>query len=211
MSELLDVLRQGLGANLVHSYPKKEGDKIDLLKIDLQINYPVSILMTDGLSNLKMTIPEIYQNRIEYKNRFHIELFFCLPDYWDLRAIEDPNIQWPLDVLQKLATGLIEHNAWYGAGHTISNGNPARPISEKMQEKYFMLMDPILLKDYLPPIQFGGKDVYFLAIVPVFEKEFSKKNKKGYTKWLKFYINRQGNEVLDDFRRSTHKRYWERY
>lgn len=211
MSQLKEILKAGLGDELVHTYPKREGDKVDLIKIDLKLKCPVSVLVTDGLSDYKMTIPDLYKSRAEYHGRYYTELFFCLPDYWDLEDRENPDMQWPFEVLNKLATGLIDHHAWYGAGHTISNGNPAREISSKMKEKYFMLMEPILLEDYLPTIQMGDKSVQFLAIVPVFEKEFVKKNKRGYAKWRKFFIKRYGNEVLDDFRRNIHKRYWEFY
>lgn len=211
MSELKKVLQNGLGEKLVHSYPKREGDKVDLLKIDLQLKSSVSVIMTDGLSNHKMTIPDLYSKREEYAGRYYTELFFCLPEYWDLEDKENPNMQWPLDTLQKLATGMLENNAWYGAGHSISNGNPPHEISETMKEKYFLLMDPILLDDYLPSIQIEGREINFLAIVPLFEKEFVKKNKRGYKKWRKFFIKRYGNEMLDDFRRNVHKRYWEFY
>jgi hypothetical protein len=131
-----------------------------------------------------------------------------LPGYWDLNDKDNPNYNWPLKAIQKLAKNVIENESWYGPGHTIANGNPTTEISETMKQEYFLLADPIILEDFFAPLSTGDKTVYFLAIIPLFHKEFEQKMHKGYPKWIKKFRGRNGDEVLDDFRQSIYKSRW---
>ncbi|PKR79709.1 hypothetical protein CW751_13815 [Brumimicrobium salinarum] len=204
MSELKTALEKRFGAHRVSEYPQQDGDYIDLLKIDIEKKFPLTILSTHGMSDYTMPVPE------RYKGREHNEIFFCIPGYWELDNKENPNFNWPFEVIQKLARNVIEQKSWYGPGHTIANGNPTKEISETMKQEYFLMADPIFLEDYFPPLQVGDRMVYFLAIIPLFHKEFERKMHKGYPKWIKKFRARNGNEILDDYRQSIYKSRWKR-
>src|SRR5690554_3208085 len=133
MSDLKEVLSKRFGAHRVKDYVRNEDDYIDLLKIDIETTYPVTVFMTNGMSNYKMPVNERYAGR-EFN-----EIYFCLPGYWKIEDRDNPNMNWPFEVIQKLAKNVIEKETWYGPGHTITNGNPAKEISETMKQEYFLL------------------------------------------------------------------------
>ncbi|HLV42850.1 MAG TPA: suppressor of fused domain protein [Brumimicrobium sp.] len=202
MSELKTALEKRFGEHRVSDYPAQDGDYINLLKIDVEKKFPLTIISTNGISDYEMPVHEMY------KGREHTELFFCLPGYWDLEDKENPNYNWVLKVIQKLAKNVIENESWYAPGHTIGNGNPLTPISETMKQENFILADPIILEDFLAPLQIGEKEVYFLAVIPIFDKEIERKLHQGYPKWIKKFRSRNGNEILDDYRYSIYKSRW---
>lgn len=199
MSSLKTALSKRFGAHRVSDYPISDEDYIDLLKLELETKFPLTVLMTNGMSNYTMPVNE------HYKGKEHNEIYFCLPSYWDL---EDPNMRWPLELMQRLAKNVIENKTWYGAGHTIANGNPAMPLSDTVQQEYLLLTDPIALEDYLQPLQLADKTVHFLAIVPVFYDEYECKVYKGYPKWIRRYRSRNYTEIVDEHRQSLHKKRW---
>lgn len=204
MSDLKTALEKRFGAHRVSDYPIGEEGYIDLLKIEVEKKFPMTIISTNGLSSYEMPVPE------RYKDRKHTELFFCLPGYWDLDDVENKKMMWPLEVIQKLTKNVIESGTWYGPGHTIANGNPSHEISETMKQEYFLLTDPIELEDFFAPLIINGNETHFLAIVPLFHKEFEQKMHVGYPKWIKKFRGRNGNEILDDYRRSIYTSRWKR-
>src|SRR5690554_1789153 len=107
MSELKKALEKRFGEHRVSDYPSQDGDYINLLKIEVEKKFPLTIISTNGISNYKMSIPE------RYKGREHTELFFCLPGYWDLEDKDNPNMNWPLKVIQKLSENVLENQSWY--------------------------------------------------------------------------------------------------
>lgn len=204
MNDLKSVLQARFGDHRVKDYPIKDEDYIDLLKIEVELKFPLRIIATNGLSSYSMPVPERYQG----KER--VELLFCLPGYWDLEDHDNYNMTWPLEVIQKLTKNVIENETWYGPGHTIANGNPADSISETMKQDYFLLSDPIVLEDLFLPVIVNGEKVHFLAIIPIYHQEFERKQHQGYPKWIKKFRLRNGNEILDDYRKSIYKSRWRR-
>lgn len=202
MSQLKEALEKKFGVNNVSDFSYEEEDYINLLKIDIDARTSYTLIMTDGMSNYKMPVPE----NSKY-NAFN-ELYFCLPSYWDLKDLENPNMNWPFKTLQKLAKNVIENETWYGPGHTISNGNPPEPISQNMKQEYFLIATPIELEDRLLPLILSGKQINFLSVIPLFKDEFEHRSGRNYTKWIRKFRLRNGNEVLDDFRSSKVKRSW---
>src|SRR5690554_702751 len=210
MSELKSALEKRFGENRVSDYstedlPDGQENYIDLLKIEVEKKFPLTIIATNGISEYKMTVPE------RYKGREHVELFFCLPSYWNLNDKSNLNFNWPLITIQKLAKNVLEKESWYGAGHTIANGNPPVAISSNMHQEYFVLTDPNVLEDLFYPLLVGDKTVHFLAIVPLFHQEFERKMHQGYPKWIRKFRARNGNEILDDYRQSIYKSRWKRF
>lgn len=198
MTELEKALSDRFGAHRVNSLePKKKGD-IELLKIDLELRSPVTVIMTNGLSNYEMPVPE------KFSKRAFNELYFCLPSYWELDS-EEERFQWPLDWIKKLGKHLIDKKTWYGPGHTFSNGEPSKAFSSTMKSNHLILVDPIFLEEHLQPLALPDKTIHFLAIVPLFENEFDYKMSKGYFKFIRKFRVKNNDELLDDFRESNMK------
>ncbi len=202
MTSLAQALSDRIGEHRVLELPDETGESIDLLLLDIESKIPVKVLMTNGLSNYTMPVPE------KYEDRMHNEIYFALPSYWEIEEVDNPTMNWPIQKIKKLANHVIEKQTWYGPGHTFSNGNPPEALSKSMQQKYLLLAEPIALEDVLQPIQIKGQTIFFLAIIPVFEQEFDRKQSKGYFKFIRKFRGRNGSEILDDFRTSIYKSRW---
>jgi len=195
MSQLIEECIQRFGEHRVSTIFPKNDQEIDLIVLDLELRSPIKVIMTNGLSNYSMPVPE------KRKEQSNCELVVCLPSYWEMNNL-DERFQWPFVWLHKLANHLIEKETWYGHGHTFSNGTPPKALSESMLQNHLMLVDPISLEEQLSPITCIEKTIHFLALVPLFENEFDFKSAKGTFKFLRKYRAKNYDEILDDFRES---------
>ena len=198
MNELEQALIARFGEENVKNIHSENGD-IPLLEVQIEMRSQVTVIMTNGFSNYKMPVPE------KFEGKEHVELFFCLPSYWDL---ENKNGQWIFDWINKLTKHAIEKHTWFGVGHTIPNGNPAMPLSPTMKQKYLLLNEPAFLAEQLTPIKLPGFDVNFLGIIPIFEDEMDYKMGKGTYKLMRKMEGKGVSELLDDFRLSALKSKW---
>jgi|TARA_R110000737_G_scaffold193486_2_gene214744 hypothetical protein len=194
---MLEELKARFGAENITVF-KQVSENLEILHVQLeQNNNPISVLLTHGLSNYKMPVHERYQGR-EYN-----ELFFCIPRYWDLKEIDNPNLNWPVLWLEKLVNHVVEKNLWYGPGHSIQCYSDYKSLSETMKQNHLMLIDPILLKEEMSPLVCESKTIYFLAGMPIFGEEMDYKQGKGTYKLLTKFLNNNYNEKLDDYRESV--------
>lgn len=193
-----EALENRFGAHRVHEIETQAGD-IPLLMLDLESKSPVTVLMTNGLSNYKMPVPEKMEG-YEYN-----ELYFCLPSYWEWEDQENPSMNWVFDWIQRLAKYVIEKETWFGHGHTMPAGKDMNPLSPTMKQNHFILLSPQLLEEELAPVNLGEKTVNFLAIVPIFPDEMDYKQGKGTFKFLQKLQSKGVTEKLDDFRATVLK------
>lgn len=200
-SELQKALAERFGEHRVTEIPVLEGE-IPLLLLDLELKSPVTVVMTNGLSDYKMPVPEKWQG---YE---HTELYFCLPSYWEWDALDNPQMNWIYPWIQRLAKHVVEKNTWFGHGHTMPCGADMKPLSATMQQNHFLLSLPILLEDELKPVMVNEKTIYFLAIIPIFKNELDYKNQKGTLKFLQKLMSGGITEKLDDYRTSISRGKW---
>lgn len=155
---------------------------------------PYKILYTSGLSNFDQKSTEKFP---EFK---HIELYFCLPDYWDLQKND-----WPITWLNKLAEIPQKNNTWFGPGDTIPAGKPAESINEKFSQNHFMLVEPMLFKDDIETIEIDDKAVKFLAVIPIYQNELEYKLKSSAKVFVAKYQFKKYNELVDEYRLNISK------
>ncbi len=195
---MIEELKQRFGQEAIQTY-KRIDEELELIFIDIPLKSPVSVLMTHGLSNVDLPVHD------RYAGRENVELFFCLPRYWDVTEENNPNRNWPANWLVKLVEHVKEKNGWYGPGHTVQCDKDFKPLSEAMRQNHFLLVDPILLEKELRPLAVGDKEIYFLGIIPIFGEEMDYKQGKGTYKLLKKLNEKNITEKLDDFRESVMK------
>ena len=196
-----EALENRFGAHRVHELETAEGD-IPLLMLDLELKTPVTVLLTNGLSDYKMAVPEKMEG-FEYN-----ELFFCLPSYWEWEDRSNPSMSWVFDWIQKLAKYVVEKETWFGHGHTLPTNKDMDPLSPTMKQNHLILLNPILLQEELSEIKVGDKTVHFLAIVPIFPDEMDYKQGKGTFKFIQKLQSKGVNEKLDDFRATVLQSRW---
>jgi len=195
------ALASRFGDHRVQEIPVKEGE-VPLLMLDLELDSPVSVLMTNGLRNYRMPVPE------KCEGLEHNELYFCLPSYWEWEDLEHPGTNWVFHWIQRLARYVQEKESWFGHGHTMPCGAEMKCLSETMKQNHFILMNPMLLERELEPVKLPDMTVYFLAIVPIFPDEMDYKQGKGTLKLMRKFVNKGVSEKLDDFRSTVLKSKW---
>lgn len=200
-SELQIALGNRFGEHRVQNVPVTEGD-IPLLFLDLELKSPVTLIMTNGLSDYKMVTPEKVEGK-EYN-----ELYFCLPSYWEWEDLENPRMNWIFPWIQRLAKYVRENNTWFGNGHTMPCGNDMQSLSETMKQNHFLLSDPLLLEEELQPLIVEDKIINFLAIIPIYPDEMDYKQGKGTFKFVQKLRQHGITEKLDDFRGTVLKSKW---
>ncbi len=199
-------IQQALEARFGHEQVRKaeHTGTQDLLLVEIRnVRTPVTILVTNGLSDYKMQVPE------NLEEEAHVELYFCLPSYWDPNDHDNPQMNWIYPWIERLAVYVREKQTWFGHGHTMACGAEMASLSETMRENHFFLTRPILLEEALRKIELpDGRIVHFLAIIPIFEDEMDYKQGKGTLKLLKKLVGREVDEKLDDYRKSVLRSNW---
>jgi hypothetical protein len=201
MTSFQAALANRFGEHRVSEVPTLEGE-MPLLALDLELSTPVTVIITNGLSDYQMPVPEKVAGR-EFN-----EIYFCLPSYWEWEELENPRMNWIFPWIQRLAKYVVDKQTWFGAGHTLPCGKEMQELSETMRQNHFFLSDPILLEQQLAPIEVDGKIIYMLAIIPIFPDEMDYKQGKGTFKFLQKLSNQGVTEKLDDFRSTILKSKW---
>lgn len=166
-------------------------------KIHLAIpeNSDYQILYTSGLSKHAQNVDDKFQ---DFR---HIELYMCLPDYWNL----DKN-DWPINWLNRIAESPIKNNTWFGPGDTISTRGEKiitkmgidNPNSTVNTFQYFILSEPI----YVDELNIN-EDYKFLSVFPIHDLEFEYKMRNSSIVLLKKLQQKGHSEKIDIYRKSV--------
>jgi hypothetical protein len=194
--DIIAQLEDRFGTHRVHKISNPLHPEQTLIRLYLELNVPLTVIMTHGLSEYKMPVTEKWIGR-EYN-----ELCMCVPGYWDLEDTVNPNFSWVYAWLFRLESFVREKETWFGPGHTIPAGNPIAQISPLLKQEYFIFSDPLSLKEELKPIVDAEKTIHFLCVIPIFGDELDYKIGKGTFKFFKRFISRKNTEVIDDYRSS---------
>lgn len=182
----------------LHAYPITKIDEvsykeIDIVLFDAHFDRQFSILCTSGLSKYDLPINE------REDNLANIELCFALPSYWD-KSFKSDNAAWVVEKLKFLCQFVLEKNTYFWDGHTMPNANPNKPFSQTMQQEYLLFSKSLLYPSELNIVQLGDKSVQLLFLIPLFQKEFDRKQARGTVEIKKKLIGSGVGEILDDFR-----------
>tara|TARA_B100000809_G_C15029220_1_gene491296 strand:- start:241 stop:930 length:690 start_codon:yes stop_codon:yes gene_type:complete len=158
-------------------------------------NRPYHLIFTSGLSNKEQTVSE---KCVEYK---HIELYFCLPDYWKVSE-KSPEHSWPIHWLNRIAEVPQKSNSWFGPGDTLPAGNPSKNISSMMEENHFILAEPMKIQK-LTELELNDKKIRFLSIIPIYQKELDYKLRNSAKVLIAKYQHKNYNELIDNYRESV--------
>ncbi|WP_295816256.1 suppressor of fused domain protein [uncultured Deinococcus sp.] len=146
---------------------------IDVYKFDPTPQRPYYTLVTSGMSDRPMTVPE----KLEEMQR--AELLICLPPDWPLGKagestsegdLGDFNNYWPIHMLKYLARMPHEYRTWLGWGHSIPNGEPPAAFADT--NFVGSVVGPVVtLPDEFVKLDVGDSTVWFYAIYPVYAEE----------------------------------------
>ena len=142
------------------------------------------LLYTKGLSDYIQPVNEIS------KELERIELYFLLPDYWDLKKSN-----WPVYWLNRIAQVPQKNKTWFGIGDTLPAGNPLEHIDGKLKASYFIISEPIFLEQLKTE-----SEVKYLAVIPIFRKEFDFKMQNSAALLFNKLKEKSYSEMIDEYR-----------
>jgi len=149
---------------------------LDVHVVPATADTPYLRLVTSGMSDLPMTLPEGVE-----APRF-MELMVTLPPDWPLTQadFEDERNYWPVRLLKGLARLPHKYDTWLGYGHTVPNGDPAEPYAPGVGFDGTIVLAPVTTPDAFEELVIDAdKTIAFMTLVPLYPEEMALKLKKG--------------------------------
>jgi hypothetical protein len=153
----------------------------DTVHIDVHIVLPTPEndcvrLVTSGMSDLPMTVPE------HSSAPRHAELMMTLPAGWrlDQASLESAEWYWPIRLLKILARLPHKYATWLGVGHTMPNGDPVEPFAPNTRLCGAMIVPPLTSPDAFDSLTIDEEKVIsFYSVLPIYQAEMDLKLRKG--------------------------------
>jgi hypothetical protein len=173
---------------------------IDVHYIKPSGRFPWHILVTSGMSDLPMHVPE------GLEAHQYAELCILLPANWPLsqEAFKDENNYWPVRWLKEIARFPHEYETWVGWGHTIPNGSEAAPFAGNTGLGCMLLLPSISLpEDFVTLKTKDGLSINFYCLYPLYKEELDYKLKEGCDKLLDKFEEHEISDVIEIKRTNT--------
>jgi hypothetical protein len=165
--------------------------------------FPFVRLVTSGMSDLPMSVPE------DSDVPKFVELLMTLPWNWklDQDSLSDEHWYWPIRLMKGLARLPHKHKTWLGWGHTVPNGDPAEPYASSTKFCGTILLPSVTVPEGFHKLRIDQeKEITFLSIVPLYEEEMSLKLRSGSDALLSRFDKANVNDIVDPSQRNSAKK-----
>ncbi len=149
---------------------------IDVLWLPATTERPYHLLVTSGVSDFAMEMPEP-----GFEDHSRVELMIALPKDWPIsaEAFEDENHYWPVRWLKKIGRLPHQNKTWIGWGHTIPNGKPVQTIANTQFTGVILMPSVLLPDDFYKLRTKDGNTIRFYGLVPLYQAEMDLKLNTG--------------------------------
>ncbi len=164
---------------------------------------PFHTLITSGMSDLSMAVPE------ETDAPKYIELMATLPEDWhvDDESFKDENWYWPVRQLKFLARFPHKFDTWLGFGHTMPNGDPAEPFCDNTKLNGVIVLPSVTVPDEFHNLYIDNeKTIEFFSIVPLYKEEMNFKLSKGSDALLDKFDKHELTDIIEINRKNLAKK-----
>ena len=177
-----------------------DGMQIDLIIVAPQASRNCWTVITCGMSEQEMTVPDAMKGQMAPR----AELMMALPPDWPVGDEEwnDQNNVWPAMLLKMLARMPHRSNGFVGPGSTAPNGQPPRPFAGNTRMSGAMLMPVSLAPESFGKVQIDGAPLHFLAVLPIYLEELTLVMKQGPRALVSRFLAATQTEMLNVARRS---------
>lgn len=160
--------------------------------------FPFHTLVTSGMSDLPMNVPDGY-NVSRY-----LELCILLPKEWEVDSFNQENMYWPIRVLKTLARLPHEYETFLGYGHTVPNGEDAESFSDNTKFGCMLILPSLSLDGNFFELKVNDeKTIKFYCLYPLFKEEMDFKLKHGTDKLIDKFERYNVSDVVDINRKNT--------
>lgn len=170
------------------------GKDIKITIINPTEDQPFYTLITVGLSDYKMDVPDEY----DMLNLEFAEVLISLPDYWDIYNKAEM-WQWPINLLKSIVNLAVSRGGFISWGQTIDN---LVPFSKTYTEQSaVILVEPQMIDDEGLELILPDREINFYQIIPIYIEELEYKEAYGSEE----LINIMGNVsfIVNPFRYSS--------
>jgi hypothetical protein len=177
---------------------------IDVHHVKPTTSRPFHTLVTSGMSDLPMSVPE------DIDSTNFMELMITLPEYWkiDEESFKDERWYWPVRQLKHLARFPHKYETWLAWGHTIPNGDPAEPYSSDTKLNGMIILPSVNVPDDFYNLEIDkNKKVEFFGIIPLFEEEMNLKLAKGSDALLDKFDKHGISDLINTNRKNVAKKW----
>lgn len=173
----------------------------ELVHIDVHIiapsaSSPTYLLYTTGMSARPMKVPP------GCPDPARAELMLRLPASWQLGE-KDERWHWPIRWLKTLARLPHRYDTWLGFGHTVPNGEEARPFAPSTKLGCMVVVPPMTLPEEAHVADTPDGPLRFWAVVALHPDEMHLKMKHGVEALLPRFESAGVTELVDDARPSV--------
>lgn len=160
---------------------------------------PVYTLVTSGMSDLPMTVPE------GCESLRWAELMLCLPPDWPMTEEDWKNedYYWPLRALKFLARFPHEYNTWLFMDHTVPNGNPIRKFGQTDFCCSLITAPSTVPAEFFDLPLSEEKVIRFYAVQLLYREEMDLKLKKGADRLLELLDKIEASELVEVGRKNV--------
>ena len=181
----------------------------DLVHIDVLIappteQQPYYALVTSGMSDLPMNVPEGFEE-LRYA-----EVFMLLPPDWpfgDKEMTSDERYYWPIFWLKSIARFPHDYKTWIGGGHTIPNGPDADPLGPGTELGCVMAVTSNTPHEDFATLHVSDdKVINFYNLFPLYREEMQYKLDEGLEKLIDRFDEADISEVINPTRPNVCKK-----
>jgi len=207
-----DHLSKFFDANLIsvfHEFPTLD------LHLDVYLikpeNSSFNILLTSGMSTLKMNVSEQTENPEELE---FAELMMLIPksiNFEQVHTGENKN-DWIISILKRTAKFPHFYDTWIGISHTIQAEEDLTPYGNDTEYVGALILPSVTFDKNFTEINRNGKKINIYNVLPLYKNEMEFKIENGYSQLLDLLIKSNGKEVLDLNRKNliSKKSYWDK-
>ncbi|UOQ53696.1 suppressor of fused domain protein [Hymenobacter cellulosivorans] len=172
---------------------------LDVHIVEPSKDFPFYTLVTSGMSDLPMTVPE------GEEDARYAELCILLPSTWPMAengdvvgVSEDDDAYWPIGWMKFLARFPHEYHTWLGVGHTIPNGEEAAPYASNTKLGCMLVLPSISLPKEFRELKISeDKTINFYCLYCLYPEEMQLKMDKGLDALLDKFEEYGMSDVLD--------------
>lgn len=159
-------------------------------------NVSFKILMTSGMSTLKMNVSEQAENPQELE---FAELMMLIPkdiEFDQLYTAKNKN-DWIITILKRTAKFPHFYDTWLGIGHSIQAEEDMTPYGSDTDFVGALVLPSVTFDEKFTKINKNGRQINIYNVFPLYKNELEYKIENGYNKLLDFLIKANAKEVLD--------------